>query len=86
MRFEKARKEGWLRKGPSHRALGEKFKVIFEGVTAILYKWSWHFANEREALWNQVIYEKYGEEREEWFTQAGREGYGVGLWKAIRKD
>ena len=26
-------------------------------------KWNWRFANEREALWNQVIRGKYGEER-----------------------
>ena len=30
----------------------------------LLCKWNWRFANEREALWNQVIRRKYGEERE----------------------
>ena len=29
---------------------------------ALLCKWNWWFANEREALWNQVIRGKYGEE------------------------
>ena len=27
---------------------------------ALLCKWNWHFANERETLWNQVIRGKYG--------------------------
>ena len=30
---------------------------------ALLAKWNWCFANEREALWNQVIRGKYGEDR-----------------------
>ena len=29
---------------------------------AFLCKWSWWYANEREALWKQVISQKYGEE------------------------
>ena len=52
---------------------------------ALLGKWSWHFASEREAFWNQVIMGKYGEERGGWSSCEARQGYGVGLWKAIRK-
>ncbi|RVW70862.1 putative ribonuclease H protein [Vitis vinifera] len=52
---------------------------------ALLSKWSWRFANERKALWNQVIRRKYGEERGGWSSCEAREAYGVGLWKAIRK-
>ena len=39
----------------------------------------------RETFWNQVIRGKYGEERGESCSHDVREGYGVGLWKAIRK-
>ncbi|RVX18485.1 hypothetical protein CK203_006665 [Vitis vinifera] len=46
---------------------------------------SWRFANERGVLWNQVIRGKYGEEQGGWCSWDVREGYGVGLWKAIRK-
>ncbi|RVW52857.1 putative ribonuclease H protein [Vitis vinifera] len=46
---------------------------------------SWRFANERGVLWNQVISGKYGEEQGGWCSWDVREGYGVGLWKAIRK-
>ncbi|RVW33932.1 putative ribonuclease H protein [Vitis vinifera] len=45
----------------------------------------WRFANERKALWNQVIRGKYGEERGGWRSCETREAYGVGLWKAISK-
>ena len=32
-----------------------------------------------------MIRGKYGEERGEWSSCKAREGYGVGLWKVIRK-
>ena len=41
--------------------------------------------NERGALWNQVIRGKYGKGRGGWHSRDVRKGYGVGLWKAIRK-
>ena len=52
---------------------------------ALLGKWAWRFANEKKALWNQVIRRKYGEERGGWRSCETREAYGVGLWKAINK-
>ncbi|KAL6347194.1 hypothetical protein AAG906_012775 [Vitis piasezkii] len=36
--------------------------------------------------WNQVISRKYGVEEGEWYTRECREGFGVGLWKEIRKE
>ena len=41
---------------------------------------------ENEALWNQVISRKCGVEERGWYTREGREGFGVGLWKEIRKE
>lgn len=52
---------------------------------ALLGKWSWRFANEKETFWNQVIKGKYGEECGGWCFQKVRERYSVRLWKAIRK-
>ncbi|RVW39723.1 LINE-1 reverse transcriptase-like [Vitis vinifera] len=52
---------------------------------ALLGKWAWRFANEKTALWNQVIRRKYGEEKGGWRSCEIREAYGVGLWKAINK-
>ena len=43
-------------------------------------------ANEREVFWKQVISHKYGEEDGGWRSRAVSERYGVGLWKAIRKE
>ena len=42
------------------------------------------FAYENEALWKLVIVGKYREEEGGWRSRVLREGYGVGLWKAIR--
>ncbi|WJZ80362.1 hypothetical protein VitviT2T_000290 [Vitis vinifera] len=53
---------------------------------ALLAKWNWRFVNEREALWNQVIRGKYGEERGGWASREVREAHGLGLWKGIRMD
>ena len=53
---------------------------------ALLSKWNWHFAIESEALWKQVISHKYGVEEGGWCTWAVSGRYGVGLWKAIRKE
>ncbi|RVW32762.1 putative ribonuclease H protein [Vitis vinifera] len=52
---------------------------------ALLCKWSWRFAVEREALWRQVISAKYGEEEGGWRSCVVRGSFGVGLWKAIRR-
>ena len=38
------------------------------------------------AFWRQVISGKYGEEEGGWCTREVGEVYGVGLWKAIRKE
>ncbi|RVX03364.1 putative ribonuclease H protein [Vitis vinifera] len=65
------------------RGLGVKSLGAFN--RALLGKWVWRFANERKALWNQVIRGKYGEERGGWRSCETREAYEVGLWKAISK-
>ena len=46
---------------------------------ALLSKWAWHFANERKALWNQVIRRKYKEERGEWSSYQASSASAVGL-------
>ena len=55
---------------------GLRVKCLSNLNKALLCKWNWRFANEREALWNQVIRGKYGEERGAW----------CGLWKGIRMN
>ena len=52
---------------------------------ALLCKWNWCFAVEREALWRQVICRKYEEEAGGWRFCDVRGSFGVGLWKAIRR-
>ncbi|RVW38823.1 hypothetical protein CK203_074193 [Vitis vinifera] len=47
---------------------------------------NWCFVEEREALWKQVIGWKFGVEQGGWYTRVVKEGFGVGLWKEIRKE
>lgn len=51
---------------------------------ALLGKWLWRFASENESLWKRIIVRKYGEEERGWYTRESRDGYRVGLQKAIR--
>ena len=52
----------------------------------LLCKWSWRFANERYALWRKVISSKYEETSGGWHTYDIKGGFGVRLWKEIRKE
>ena len=52
---------------------------------ALLCKWSWQSANDRNALWRKVICCKFGESVGGWHTRDLRGGYGD-LWKEIRKE
>ena len=63
-----------------------KFLKVCGINKGLLSKWNWRFANEREALWNQVIRGKYGKDRGGWCSREVREAHGVGLWKGIRMD
>ncbi|RVW70344.1 hypothetical protein CK203_048761 [Vitis vinifera] len=51
-------------------------------VRALLGKWVWRFANERKALWNQVIRGKYGEERGGWRSSSNKEAWVNEVWTA----
>ena len=53
---------------------------------ALLGKWSWRFVVERESFWKHIIINKFGLEEGGWCSRVARGGYGVGVWKAIRKE
>ncbi|RVW94174.1 putative ribonuclease H protein [Vitis vinifera] len=53
---------------------------------ALLGKWVWRYAYEKENLWKMVIGVKYGQEGCGWRTKDVCEPYGVGLWKEIMKE
>ncbi|RVW46228.1 LINE-1 retrotransposable element ORF2 protein [Vitis vinifera] len=53
---------------------------------ALLCKWNWRFAIERENFWRHVISRKFGEEEGGWSSREVKESYGVGFWKEIRKE
>ncbi|KAK5837396.1 hypothetical protein PVK06_013206 [Gossypium arboreum] len=50
---------------------------------ALLAKWSWRFANEKEALWRKVILAKYGSNIQSWrFKTTNKKDMSV-LWRGI---
>ena len=53
---------------------------------ALFCKWCWRFSNERNSLWRRVISSKFGEGTGVWCSGDVRGGFGVGLWKEIRKE
>ena len=53
---------------------------------ALLGKWIWRFACEKENLWKQVLLAKYGQEGFGWRTKKVNETFGVGVWKEILKE
>ena len=53
---------------------------------ALLCKWSSRFANDRNSLWRKVICSKFGKTKGGWHTYDLRGGYGISLWKEIRKE
>ena len=59
-------------------------KLVYHEQSSSL-KWSWRLANEKGAWWIEVIRGKYGVEEGGWVSCNPREGFGVGLWKTLRK-
>ncbi|RVW88875.1 hypothetical protein CK203_045020 [Vitis vinifera] len=53
---------------------------------ALLGKWIWRFACERENLWKQVIVAKFGQEDDGWKSKKPNGAFGVGVWKEIMKE
>ena len=53
---------------------------------ALLGKWIWRFAFEKEILWRKVIGVKYGHVGFGWRTKEARGTFGVGVWKDILKE
>jgi hypothetical protein len=52
---------------------------------ALLGKWLWRFAMEKDALWRKVVEVKYESMAGGWCTNQVMRSYGVGVWKHIRR-
>ena len=48
---------------------------------ALLGKWNWRFANERNSLWRETISIKFGEMHGGLCSGENRDNFGTGLWK-----
>ncbi|RVW15156.1 putative ribonuclease H protein [Vitis vinifera] len=53
---------------------------------ALLGKWIWRFAYDKDDLWKQVITAKYGQEGHGWRAKRAYGAIGVGVWKEIWKE
>ena len=53
---------------------------------ALLCKWIWCFANEKNALWRNVICWKFGQDQGGWVSCALRGASRISIWKEIRKE
>ncbi|RVW39259.1 putative ribonuclease H protein [Vitis vinifera] len=53
---------------------------------ALLGKWVWRYAYEKDNLWKTAIGVKYGQEGCGWKTKEVCGPFGVGLWKEIMKE
>ncbi|RVW41391.1 hypothetical protein CK203_095197 [Vitis vinifera] len=53
---------------------------------ALLGKWVWRFACDKENLWKKVISVKYGQGGLGWRTNKANGTFGVGVWKEILKE
>ncbi|RVX00548.1 hypothetical protein CK203_037030 [Vitis vinifera] len=72
--------------GVSFKSSKEFFVGLVALNKALLGKWSWRFVVERDSFWKQVIIDKFGVDEGGWCSRGVRGGYGVGVWKAIRKE
>jgi hypothetical protein len=52
---------------------------------ALLGKWLWRYATEKEAYWRKVVEIKYGSMEGDWCTKQVERPFGVGVWKHIRR-
>ena len=60
-----------------------KFSLM---IKALLGKWIWHFASDKDCTWKRLITFKYGTVDLGWGSREARGPFGVGLWKEILKE
>ncbi|KAJ9689584.1 hypothetical protein PVL29_014988 [Vitis rotundifolia] len=53
---------------------------------ALLGKWIWRYAYDKDNIWKQVITSKYGQESLGWRSKKANGAVGVGIWKEILKE
>ena len=76
----------WSRVYTDKKVGGLGVKGLHKLNKALLGKYIWRFANERNSLWREAIRRKFGEIQGGWCSGECRNSFGTGLWKEIRKD
>ena len=54
-------------------------KGLYKLNKALLGKWNWRFANERNSLWREATNNKFGEMQGGWCLGESRDNFGIGL-------
>uniref|UniRef100_A0A2N9IC54 Reverse transcriptase domain-containing protein n=1 Tax=Fagus sylvatica TaxID=28930 RepID=A0A2N9IC54_FAGSY len=67
----------------SYGGLGIRKLLLYN--QALLGKWIWRYAREKEALWRKIVDLKYGGLWGGWCSNSVLDPYGKSLWKHIRK-
>jgi hypothetical protein len=75
----------WSKVCMSTEAGGLGVRNLIQFNRALLGKWLWRFANEREASWRKLVEAKYDTMRGGWCSKEVGGSHGVGVWKNIRK-
>lgn len=65
------------------RGLGIQRLQMFN--KALLGKWLWRFATERDSYWKTVVAKKFGSSEGGWSTLPVHGSHGVSLWNHISK-
>lgn len=61
---------------------GIEIRRIRDANKALLAKWLWRYAVDRDSLWRRMIVKKYGETNH-WESKRLSCSYGVSCWKGI---
>ena len=76
----------WATVCTDKRKGGLGIKNLSKMNKALLCKWSWRFANDRDSLRRKIICNKFGEDNGGWHISDLRGSYETSLWKEIRKE
>jgi hypothetical protein len=75
----------WERICRSIKSGGLGVRNLLQFNRALLGKWLWRYAMDREALWRLVVDAKYNSSRGGWCSEEVVGSFGVGVWKHIRR-
>lgn len=74
---------GWKRISKPFQFGGLAIRNLKKMNKCLLMKWWWRLGRERNALWENIVEEKYGFDDGGWRTKQCNAAHGVSIWKQI---